>query len=748
MKIFKKFSVFFLCFVLFFCTLSISPRKEVDTYAVVVVDDAVIVGLIITGSALILGTYSYQSSKGTGAVDAFKDAFGTDTYKHLYAFITASDKADAAFSLAELTTDNPKLAEAAKKVKSQYKYPVQMVSDNCYRTYDTDGSIIEFNSLIEASTHIMSSGMLYYMVDSLDDCPFQVNTSGKAVLKEGVYNDLKSAVSTLTKTVVNVGKNVLDWTFDKYKGLAGLAMANDETAFSALQASTCSTYLSKYKDKSAIFFYDGYNTFGKIDVCSAFAFTGVLLELRLADGSRLYGSMSVDKFNSLNDSYSSSGNISVISNNLSSKLLLCAWNRTFADGISDQTYEAYNNWIDPSVYIFNNGGVTSFQYVTRPIGNDWGLYTKVTPLEGGSATMINSGDTGNYVIGQVESDGTISYSLYGQSSSSNYIDGLDTGDVSVKVSGDVEVSEQILQTVIDNSATVEDVNSSVADINESVKVIDNTVNNGFDSVKAFLSNIQDVVSNIGSSLSSFFSTLWGWLSSILSAIKNVADPIVHAIDAGVDVLLPDAVIDVLDGIGDDITNLPSTISSAIDAGVDVILPVSVISTLSDVKDGILAIPGSIADIVTDVGDIAVSFPGDVADTISNIWDSVLDLPGNILSGLKELLISLFVPSDIFFNNWNNKFKNMLITKLPYDTYNSFFNDIKAISRTKLNDVTVNLFGKECTVLTFSWYYDNEETINHWIRGVMFIVLIFFNLNQMYKLIRGTSLYKIDKYLDQ
>ena len=721
-----------------FC--NISKKEEKEVHAIAGVDDAAIVGLIVTGTCLILGTYGYlEKNNDKSAVESFKDAFSLETYNNLYNYIKSVDVDDCINSLEKLTIDNPKLAAAATKVKAQYKYAIEKVSDSVYRTIDTVGSIVEFNSLSDASSYVLSTGMSYYMVKTLDISSLPINTSGNAVLNESVINDLKGAVSTLVKKTVTVGKNVLDWAVDKYKATAGVALSDDISAFSALQESSRDNFLSIYKDKSAIFFNDGYCKYSSSDIVNAFAFEGVLLELRLLDGSRLYSSMSVESFNTLNESYSNSGNISVFTNIMSSKYSLCNSSRCSA-GISNYSYIGYNNNYAPYIAITCVNGVTSFEYLTYTYRNDvtnpWSYYSlfyKTTPLEGGTATIINSGVTGNYIIGDIAADGTINYSIYGETSESSYIDGLDTGAVSIKVNGDVEVSDKILQSVINNTATVSEVNDGIADINDSVKVIDTTVSTGFNSIKDVLTNIKDGVSGITSSIANFFLTLFGWLSQILDAIKAVPADIVIGLKSVEDAIagvLPSDFVGTLEDIKNGVLSIPA----------------GVIDSLEGIKDVVLAIPADIVTGIGDLKDVVLDIP-DVTDVLSGIKNGVLDIPGNILGGLKNLLLSLFVPSDTYFTTWNNNFDNLLKDKLPYTVYNDFFNNIKEITRSRLEDVTITFYGKKCTILSFSWYYNNEDTINDWIRGVMFFVLVFYNINQMYKLIRGTSLYKVEKYIE-
>lgn len=312
---------------------------------------------------------------------------------------------------------------------------------------------------------------------------------------------------------------------------------------------------------------------------------------------------------------------------------------------------------------------------------------------------------------------------------------MDTSDVKVRVNGDVDVSDKVIEDVISGTGTVEDINDSIASVTDNVRVVDNTIANGFTKSNNWLENIWNGIKSIPETIVGLFSTLWGWLGDILNAIKDS----------------PLGIISSLGVIGSVVSSIPGLIPDSqiiedIKTGVLDIPDANITDGITGIWDGIKALPGDIADALSGVGNFILDIPSDITDGVTGIWDGIKSLPGLISNAFRELLKELFLPDAAFFNNWNNKFHLMLADKLPYDTYNNFFDDLKEISRSKLKDITINIYGQECTVLSFKWYYNSEDTINDWIRGIMFVVLVFFNINQMYKLIRNSSLYKVDKYL--
>lgn len=715
MRKIRKFLKRILCFVLIcsILTCSLYHKKEKEVYAVAIVDDACI-GLLLAGFSLVLGTYGVANS-GTPA-EMFEGVFGEDALDNIKEYFKKVDEAEAQGLLVDL---NPNLTEAAIALKKKIKHPVQQVG-SMYEYFDDAGKLVVSDSFP------YSSGT-YYFVKNIENLEFDANV-GKYVLNTAIREQIAKAVATATKKVVKVGKSVLDWLLDEAVCTpTGDIDCESSDYWAKYGASYGDTMSSVHGDRTVIF-SEGYNI--------SASFSGVLLELHVAD-KVYYNNFTVERFSELNKLYSNTGDISSIINSM-----------------TERTYDLYNprawNNSTGSIYCQNNlhdgvfygGDVTSamqFEFnesngCTSVITNVRG-YSESYPITSSKIHIINNGNTANYVIGTVASDGTISYKVAGEKSNVSSIAGLDTGDVSVRVNGDVDVSDKVIEDVISGTGTVEDINDSIASVTDNVRVVDNTIANGFTKSNNWLENIWNGIKSIPETIVGLFSTLWGWLGDILNAIKDS----------------PLGIISSLGVIGSVVSSIPGLIPDSqiiedIKTGVLDIPDANITDGITGIWDGIKALPGDIADALSGVGDFILDIPSDITDGVTGIWDGIKSLPGLIADAFRELLKELFLPDAAFFNNWNNKFHLMLADKLPYDTYNNFFDDLKEISRSKLKDITINIYGQECTVLSFKWYYNNEDTINDWIRGIMFVVLVFFNINQMYKLIRNSSLYKVDKYL--
>lgn len=174
---------------------------------------------------------------------------------------------------------------------------------------------------------------------------------------------------------------------------------------------------------------------------------------------------------------------------------------------------------------------------------------------------------------------------------------------------------------------------------------------------------------------------------------------------------------------------------------------SIDATASQIKDIVSDIPGSIVDAlslaIAVVGGDIVGVATGIFDVVTDVAQTTADLFDIIYRAVVAALKACFVLPDEFFEEWRDIFIGMLQNKLSLEEYLQFISDIRDITAAQLEDFKVTLFGTECTVLTFSWYYNNIGTINDLIRGFTYIVLVFFNINQAYKMVRGTSLMKIE-----
>lgn len=280
--------------------------------------------------------------------------------------------------------------------------------------------------------------------------------------------------------------------------------------------------------------------------------------------------------------------------------------------------------------------------------------------------------------------------------STSALAGLKLGNEDLEI--DAALLTQILSRLEEETLTSDDIADMVAGKNQDV----------IDSISSSSANVKSEIEKSNS-----------FLSKIADIVSGIPGTVVDGISSAVSVT-GDMVTSVLEDISRSAMEIKNIVAD---------IPVSVVDGLSL---AISLLGGDITGIVTGVFDI-----------VSDIGETTADLFDIIYRAVVAALKTCFVPPDDFFDNWKNTFIGMLQEKLSIDEYLDFISSLKEISSARLNDFKVTLFGTECTVLTFSWYYKNIDTINDLIRGFTYLVLVFFNINQAYKMLRGTSLIKME-----
>lgn len=114
----------------------------------------------------------------------------------------------------------------------------------------------------------------------------------------------------------------------------------------------------------------------------------------------------------------------------------------------------------------------------------------------------------------------------------------------------------------------------------------------------------------------------------------------------------------------------------------------------------------------------------------------------LLELLGNLLEDLFVPGDDYFNSNIDSLKSSLSTKIPYDDYIQIFGTIENVESGNTSNVNLNNYtvaGKQFSInnfIDFGWILQYKENWYSWARGIIFILLIIYNINQIMKLFRG------------
>ena len=113
--------------------------------------------------------------------------------------------------------------------------------------------------------------------------------------------------------------------------------------------------------------------------------------------------------------------------------------------------------------------------------------------------------------------------------------------------------------------------------------------------------------------------------------------------------------------------------------------------------------------------------------------------------LGNLLEWLFVPDDNYFSNNIDDLKSSLSAKIPYEDYIQMFETIQQVESGQDISIDLNGYtvaGKEYGLnnfIDFGWITQYKDTWYAWVRGIIFILLIIYNINQIMKLFRGYSI---------
>ena len=149
-------------------------------------------------------------------------------------------------------------------------------------------------------------------------------------------------------------------------------------------------------------------------------------------------------------------------------------------------------------------------------------------------------------------------------------------------------------------------------------------------------------------------------------------------------------------------------------------------------------------------------PADLSGFFAKLWewlkkilDAILAIPKAIIDALKALLLLLFIPADGFWEDNFNNVRLALTEKLGVDQLLDNVDQLGGASGGTFSDITVSLLGVSgLTVIDADSVNSVLEHIHKWVRGVVFPFLLFYNINQLYKLVRGTSLVEATRNLNR
>lgn len=121
--------------------------------------------------------------------------------------------------------------------------------------------------------------------------------------------------------------------------------------------------------------------------------------------------------------------------------------------------------------------------------------------------------------------------------------------------------------------------------------------------------------------------------------------------------------------------------------------------------------------------------------VKDIFQSLLDLPGKIVGLLGDLLKALFIPGDDYFSKHIASLQTSLANKLDLTSYNDLINTIQNAVAGDMPNIT--FMG--VTFIDFNLFKQYKPQINSMVRGFLFLFLIYYNIRNVYKLMRKDEL---------
>lgn len=176
---------------------------------------------------------------------------------------------------------------------------------------------------------------------------------------------------------------------------------------------------------------------------------------------------------------------------------------------------------------------------------------------------------------------------------------------------------------------------------------------------------------------------------------------------------------------------------AIDTGTDVppiddVLPP--IDDSLDVPDTDL--PGSGTD-TPSIPSLNLDWLKELIQSIIDLIKSIIDWLNNFWTHLWEFLKSLLVPGETYFVDEFNKVTEKMKDKIPGIDITKL--EDLAVGEFKFKDMYAEFFGIECLVVRGSLINNVIGWARPIIQGLIALFLLLYNYNQIYLLIRGTSL---------
>lgn len=152
---------------------------------------------------------------------------------------------------------------------------------------------------------------------------------------------------------------------------------------------------------------------------------------------------------------------------------------------------------------------------------------------------------------------------------------------------------------------------------------------------------------------------------------------------------------------------------------------------------------SIIEVITNLPKIIIDgIVGFFTDPLGVIVDginAVVGFFGSLIDALIDMFKSIFIPSDGYFDNKVKGLQTNLNSKIDIDSYKKAMDGLTGANKVSIKSQRFSFLGTSINIDVFG-FIDEYKDIFQWIiRAIAFWALLQYNINNVYKLIRGGSL---------
>lgn len=152
---------------------------------------------------------------------------------------------------------------------------------------------------------------------------------------------------------------------------------------------------------------------------------------------------------------------------------------------------------------------------------------------------------------------------------------------------------------------------------------------------------------------------------------------------------------------------------------------------------------------TNIGNWFSNLGSSIGGFFTDLWNNIKTLPNSIWEAFRTGLLWLFVPEEGYFDNKVEEIKVAINEKIPYQQYLNSLKDIESITDLTgdTDEITVGIDLNNYSVLDkftvsmsnfidFSIFSQYKNTWYSWVRVVVYIGLVIYNINQTIKMFNG------------